>query len=122
MHRGAFESIYDGHPDAWYTWTNQTGPTYVTNKYIYHNDQQATTLWYHDHTIGIFRLLVYVGLAGVYIIKDPLGQEKDLQLPSGDFDVPLMLMDRAFYPDGTLRFGTFNDGDSTPARTSSMEW
>ena len=35
----------------------------------YDNDQQAATLWYHDHALGITRLNVYAGLAGFYVLK-----------------------------------------------------
>ena len=38
--------------------------------YTYDNDQQAATLWYHDHALGITRLNVYAGLAGFYIVRD----------------------------------------------------
>ena len=38
--------------------------------YNYHNDQEATTLWYHDHALGITRLNVYAGLAGFYPLRD----------------------------------------------------
>ncbi len=32
-------------------------------------DQRATTLWYHDHTLGMTRLNVYAGPAGFYLIR-----------------------------------------------------
>ena len=111
LHGGVSESIYDGHPDAWFTTKGQTGPAYVTNDYIYHNDQQAATIWYHDHTIGVSRLMVYAGLAGLYIIRDPLGTEKDMQLPTGKYDLPLVFMDKVFWENGTLKMGTMYDTD-----------
>ncbi len=39
--------------------------------YQYPNDQRATTLWYHDHALGMTRANVYTGLAGFYLIRDP---------------------------------------------------
>ena len=36
----------------------------------YDNDQQAATLWDHDHALGITRLNVYAGLAGFYVLQD----------------------------------------------------
>jgi spore coat protein A len=43
----------DGYPEAWFT-SNfaQTGPYWTTQVYKYPNDQQATTLWYHDHAVN----------------------------------------------------------------------
>ena len=38
--------------------------------YEYPNDQRASTLWYHDHAMGITRLNVYAGLEGLYLIHD----------------------------------------------------
>ena len=35
----------------------------------YPNDQRATTLWYHDHALGMTRLNVYAGPAGFYLIR-----------------------------------------------------
>ena len=36
----------------------------------YDNTQDAATLWYHDHALGITRLNVYAGLAGFYVLQD----------------------------------------------------
>jgi spore coat protein A, manganese oxidase len=35
----------------------------------YPNDQRATTMWYHDHTLGMTRLNVYAGPAGFYLLR-----------------------------------------------------
>ena len=68
----------------------------------YTNDQQATLLWYHDHAMGITRYNVYAGLAGLYIIRDV--EEAALHLPSGPYEIPLLLQDRNLdsAPDGSL--------------------
>src|SRR5438445_9726038 len=68
----------------------------------YTNDQQATLLWYHDHAMGITRFNVYSGLAGLYIIRD--AEEDALHLPSGPYEIPLLLQDRNLdtTPDGSL--------------------
>jgi FtsP/CotA-like multicopper oxidase with cupredoxin domain len=58
----------------------------------YTNDQQATLLWYHDHAMGITRFNVYTGLAGLYVIRD--AEEAALHLPSGPYEIPLLLQDR----------------------------
>jgi spore coat protein A, manganese oxidase len=39
-----------------------------TAVFQYANDQRATTLWYHDHTLGKPRLNAYAGPAGFYIL------------------------------------------------------
>ena len=51
-------------------------------------------LWYHDHAMGTSRLNLYAGLMGVYLLRDP--QEARLKLPSGKFELPLVLYDRIF--------------------------
>lgn len=43
----------------------------------YPNDQPSSTLWYHDHSLGMTRLNVYAGPAGFWLIRDgdnPLGE------------------------------------------------
>jgi spore coat protein A, manganese oxidase len=90
----------DGYPDAWITPDGKTGPTYNPSPSHYPNDQAATTLWYHDHALGITRLNVVAGLAGVYIIRDE--EEDALNLPSGEYEMPLLIQDRSFLADGSL--------------------
>ncbi|MGF1427154.1 multicopper oxidase family protein [Kitasatospora sp. LaBMicrA B282] len=66
----------------------------------YPNDQPATLLWYHDHAMGITRLNVQAGLAGLYLVRDE--EEDALGLPAGPYEVPLVLCDRNLElgPDG----------------------
>lgn len=92
----------DGYPEAWYTADGQHGPRFNPQPSIYPNDQQAATLWYHDHCHGITRLNNYAGLAGFYLIRDEA--EEALKLSSGQFDIPLMLQDRLFNKDGSLLY------------------
>jgi FtsP/CotA-like multicopper oxidase with cupredoxin domain len=72
----------------------------------YPNQQDATLLWYHDHALGITRLNVYAGLAGGYILRDAgeLGLIGEGKLPSGPYEVPLVIQDRMFYGDGRLAY------------------
>ena len=70
--------------------------------YVYPNDQQASTLWYHDHVHRHSSRNNYMGLSGLYIIEDD--EEQDLNLPSGKFDIPLILQDRSFKNDGRFLF------------------
>ena len=93
----------DGRPDAWFTagFANAE-PNGRREVYEYPNRQDACTLWYHDHAIGQTRLNVYAGLAGVYLIRDD--EEDALGLPSGDYEVPLIIQDRSFAADGSLAY------------------
>lgn len=91
----------DGHPEAWYTQNYEyTGPKFRRKVHEYTNHQPASTLWYHDHTMGMTRLNVYAGLAGFYLIRDAL--EDRLNLPKGDYEYPLLLQDKSFNEDGSL--------------------
>jgi len=92
----------DGYPDSWFTSDGKNGPVIGTNPGYYPNDQAATTLWYHDHALGITRLNIYAGLAGFYLIRDE--QEDALALPSGPYEIPLMIQDRKFGTDGSLLY------------------
>ena len=106
LHGGETQAIYDGYPEAWYTYNKKYGPAYRTSRYFYPNQQQPTTLWYHDHALGITRLNVYAGLAGFYLLrdKDPKSLDEKLCLPSGKYEIPLAIQDRTFRTDGSLFF------------------
>lgn len=91
----------DGHPEAWYTQDYEiTGPKFTKETHEYTNHQPGTTLWYHDHTMGITRLNVYAGLAGFYLLRDTL--EDRLNLPKEKYEIPLMIQDKTFNEDGSL--------------------
>jgi spore coat protein A len=102
----------DGHPDAWFTnGFAQTGnpPFPIIQNYHYPNDQAATQLWYHDHAIGIVRLNLYAGLLGTYLLRDD--EEDALNLPRAPYEVPLIIVDRMFNPNGSLLYPTFDASD-----------
>ncbi len=98
----------DGYPDAWFTSDGKNGPVGGANPCHYPNDQRATTLWYHDHALGITRLNVYAGLAGFYLIRDD--EEDALNLPCGPYEIPLLIQDRKFNPDGSLLYPAAQNG------------
>ncbi|MDQ0483989.1 multicopper oxidase family protein [Guptibacillus hwajinpoensis] len=103
LHGGVTPDTSDGYPEAWFTPGFQQVGRYFTNAvYEYPNDQAATNLWYHDHAMGITRLNIYAGLAGMYIVHDE--EEQSLWLPDGEFDIPLVLQDRSFRADGSLYY------------------
>ena len=57
LHGNEVFSQYDGHPDAWWTPNQaQRGRAFFTSTYNYNNQQEATTLWFHDHALGNVRL------------------------------------------------------------------
>ncbi len=87
LHGGHVPSQSDGLPETWYV------PGEAAS-YFYPNEQNGATMWYHDHALGITRLNVYAGLAGFYILRDP--REAELKLPSGRFEIPLLIQDRTF--------------------------
>lgn len=58
----------------------------------YPNEQRATTLWYHDHAMGITSLNMMAGLMGMCLIRDD--EEDALHLPHGKREVPLVICDR----------------------------
>jgi spore coat protein A len=107
LHGGHTDAAYDGIPTQWITATGpnqQVGPDFTSNPYVYDNTQEAGTLWYHDHMLGLTRLANYAGLAGFYVIHDPnetklIAQHK---LPSEMYDIPLCIQDRMFTTGGQL--------------------
>lgn len=126
----------DGYPEAWYlpdasgipSSYARTGTFYDAFKqssplgsgwapgtavFEYPNDQRATTLWYHDHTLGMTRLNVYAGPAGFYLLRGGPSDEVSGSLPGpgpalGDaagmsyYEIPLAIQDRSFNDDGSL--------------------
>lgn len=149
LHGGHSESQYDGLPDAWFTSTRIGGPLAINNgnnfqPYTYNNDQEAATLWYHDHALGITRLNVYAGLAGFYILRDnydtgipdnPKTTAIENPLPgnyvnsdyTGDtnldpnvyYEYPLVIQDKIFQADGQLFYPSSN-ADLTAAGLKPM--
>ena len=95
LHGARVPTISDGYPEDWY------GPGESKLCY-YPNHQDATALWMHDHAMGVSRLNVFAGLAGFYLLRDE--EERALNLPSGKYELPLMLYDRSFTPDGQLYY------------------
>ncbi|NJQ00009.1 multicopper oxidase family protein [Streptomyces zingiberis] len=106
LHGGHTDADSDGHPDAWYTARGVTGPRFSGSRYSYANSQEAATLWYHDHTLGLTRLNVYAGLAGFYLLRDR--RERELitchRLPDPRYERELVIQDRMFHPDGRLAY------------------
>ncbi len=94
LHGGKVPPESDGYPEATFLPGDPPVP------YVYPNDQQASFIWFHDHALGITRLNVYMGLAGAYLIRDAV--EDAINIPRGAYEVPLVIQDRKFNPDGSL--------------------
>ncbi|HET9457365.1 MAG TPA: multicopper oxidase [Candidatus Limnocylindrales bacterium] len=91
-----------------------------TAVFQYPNSQRASTIWYHDHVLGMTRLNVYAGPAGFYIVRGGpgdtaidtrSGRRANLPGPApalGDRpgteyrEIPIAIQDRTFRTDGSL--------------------
>lgn len=124
------------------------GPGFAT--FQYPNSQRASTIWYHDHTLGMTRVNVYVGPAGFFLIRGgPEGDDSVLDSRSGTtavlpgpapkendkfpsnktyYEIPIAVQDRSFNDDGSLFYPdtrTFFDGivgDYIPVGEFSPIW
>jgi FtsP/CotA-like multicopper oxidase with cupredoxin domain len=63
---------------------------------------EASTLWYHPHTVGKTGPQLYSGLAGLFIIDDPNSDGLDLPKTYGVDDLPVIVQDRMFDDAGRL--------------------
>lgn len=62
----------------------------------------ASTNWYHPHTHMSTGNQVYMGLAGMLIVKDTVEAQLNLPRTYGTDDFPLVLQDRSFNSNGTF--------------------
>jgi bilirubin oxidase len=121
----------DGFPEAWYLPNASNIPSGFARRgskfdqipgapnvagaalFQYRNDQRASTLWFHDHTLGMTRANVYAGPAGFYLIRGGSDDLPNLFLPSpapkeGDpagrkyHEIPIVIQDRSFNANGSL--------------------
>jgi spore coat protein A, manganese oxidase len=80
-----------------------------TQTVYYPNEQPATLLWFHDHSLGATRLNVFAGLAAGYILRDQYdtGMEPNpIGIPGGAYEIPLVIQDRQFSRDGKFFYPT----------------
>jgi FtsP/CotA-like multicopper oxidase with cupredoxin domain len=127
VHGAHVPDVSDGYPEAWYLPAASDIPSSYSTRgshygsvnaappgvavFEYPNDQPATTLWYHDHALGITRLNVYTGMAGFWLIRDDVEDALNLPGPApqlGDppgmkhYEIPIVVQDRTFNEDGSL--------------------
>ncbi|GAA1760322.1 multicopper oxidase family protein [Agromyces humatus] len=124
------------------------GPGFST--FQYPNDQRESTLWYHDHTLGMTRLNVYAGPAGFFLVRGgPEGEKAVLDSRAGTaavlpgpapkqndkfpsdkryFEIPIAVQDRSFNDDGSLFYPDSREffdeivGDFIPVGEFSPIW
>jgi len=85
----------DGHP----MYQIQPGERFV---YEFEVINRAGTSFYHSHTHEATALQVYKGLAGMITVTDQA--EQALDLPSGEYDIPLVIQDRNFNDKNQLQY------------------
>jgi FtsP/CotA-like multicopper oxidase with cupredoxin domain len=125
LHGAHVEQESDGYAEAWFLPAASNIPSsfYTTGTFYdqfkttsplgaqwapgtavfeYPNDQRATTLWYHDHTLGMTRLNVYAGPAGFYLIRGGPDDMVGGTLPGPGYEIPIAIQDRSFNRDGSL--------------------
>ena len=95
LHGGRTPAASDGYPEEWVV------PGH-SQTCFYPSRQDAALLFYHDHTMGINRLNIYAGMQGFFIVRD--ATEASLNLPTGKYEVPLMVCDRLLRTDGQLEY------------------
>jgi spore coat protein A len=100
LHGAKVPSNDDGYPEDWF-------PSGKSRTCQYPLGQEAATLWYHDHAMGLNRLNSYAGLFGMFLLRDKF--EDSLGLPSGKYEVPLLFYDRDFTTSGQLLYDTSGD-------------
>ncbi|RVW00962.1 multicopper oxidase family protein [Rhodococcus spongiicola] len=96
LHGAVTPPEHDGHP----AFLQRPGQGHV---HRYPNVHEATQFWYHDHAMGITRLNVYAGLAGLYLLRDEFDTGTAANpwgLPSGEFEVSLVLQEKRFTANG----------------------
>ena len=103
LHGGRTPPDSDGYPESWVV----PGKSILCH---YPNRQEATMLFYHDHTMGINRLNIYAGLQGLFAIRDE--REDALNLPQGKYEVPILLYDRFLRADGQMEYPVSGDPKS----------
>lgn len=100
VHGARVAADSDGWPEDWVVPGSSL-------QYLYPGEQDAASLWYHDHAMGITRLNIYAGLFGAFNVHD--ADEQALGLPAGDYDLPLLLCDRLIATDGQLYYPVSDD-------------
>lgn len=90
-------AMMDGHPHD----VVAPGGRFV---YEFEVTDRAGTYWFHPHPHGLTAAQVMAGLAGLFIVGDD--DEERVPLPTGAYDLPIVIQDRAFASDNQLAYAT----------------
>ncbi len=85
----------DGHPEQMV----KAGQSF---NYSFKIEQPAGIAWYHPHPHMKTGRQVFMGLAGMFIIESP--EERLLKLPSGEYEIPLVIQDKRVDASGALLY------------------
>jgi FtsP/CotA-like multicopper oxidase with cupredoxin domain len=114
LHGGHNDFQFDGNPEFFFSPNAEIiGPRWEGNFpefFEYDNSQQAGLLFYHDHALGMTRLNVYSGMAGLYVIRDDRDtgtDENPLNLPAFPYEIGLAIMDKMFKSNGEQFYPAF---------------
>lgn len=75
--------------------------------------ETQSTLWFHDHRFDFTAQNVYKGLASFYtLFSDDIKLDTDdettgLRLPSGEYDIPILITDKSFDTNGQMFWDPF---------------
>jgi len=79
------------------------------------DSERMSTLWYHDHRLDFTATNVYAGHSGFYLLFDEKDSDNErdpnpeaFRLPSGEYDIPLMIHDVQFDQDGQVVWDFFS--------------
>ena len=106
LHGGFVAADSDGNPAVT---PNGFGPGETQTVFYTNQPPQmpASLLWFHDHGLGATRLNVFAGLAAAYILRDQFdtgAEPNPIGIPAGAYEIPLVIQDRQFNPDGTFLY------------------
>jgi FtsP/CotA-like multicopper oxidase with cupredoxin domain len=115
LHNAHTASESDGYPDDYFNPGEYWDYHYANFPAGFDNREKLSTLWYHDHRLDFTAPNVYAGLSGFYLLFDELdsGNERDtnpaaFRLPSGRYDIPLILHDVQFDQNGQAAWDFLN--------------
>ena len=114
LHNSHTASESDGYPGDWKDPGEFWDHHYANYEAGGDERERMTSLWYHDHRMDFTAPNVYAGLSGFYFLFDPRDSNNEndpspqaCRLPSGRYDIPLMLHDVQFAPDDRAVFDPF---------------
>jgi FtsP/CotA-like multicopper oxidase with cupredoxin domain len=111
LHNFHTASESDGNPADWISSGQYRDHHYAMFPAGNDPSEILSTLWYHDHMHGFTAANVYAGLSGFHLMFDKYDSNNEndktpgaFQLPSGQYDVPLILHDVIFDNNGQAVF------------------